>query len=202
MDSSSPPPPSAGAAIENAVASETNTLETIKEPPLNDLIHSSSPTQKVTSFTTSTLEFLANASSETLGACTIGLCASTYFILGRVGLVLIGAVGGIVLHATWETSGNERSGPQGNLHPNRSKKRELGLEVAKRVLDWREGNKSSWSEDTQLETERSEGLTASTQLNSSEFRPETGAALHSLIDAVIRDYIQCVMSYVSSASSC
>ena len=39
------------------------------------------------------LRFFSQASNETLGACLVGLSATTYFILGRVGLLLIGLDG-------------------------------------------------------------------------------------------------------------
>src|SRR5437868_920931 len=44
------------------------------------------------------LDFLSNASNETLIASLVGLGATTYFVLGRLGLLLIGGVGGVVLH--------------------------------------------------------------------------------------------------------
>ena len=66
------------------------------------------PSLDVRTLTDRTLHFLATASNETLGACLVGLSAGTYLILGRVGLVLIGVVGGVVLHATFE--GNPQSG--------------------------------------------------------------------------------------------
>ena len=92
-----------------------------------------------------TLHFFANASNETLGACAVGLCASTYLVLGRVGLVLIGAVGGIVLHATWESQ--QGAGSDGDeAHANRRKK-ELGIEVAHRILDWRDGRRKQVEEE-------------------------------------------------------
>ena len=43
------------------------------------------------------LEFLSNASNETLGACIVGLAAVTWLVLERVGLVLIGERVGLVL---------------------------------------------------------------------------------------------------------
>ncbi|KIX95758.1 uncharacterized protein Z520_08466 [Fonsecaea multimorphosa CBS 102226] len=132
-----------------------------------------------------TLKFFANASNETLGACAVGLCASTYLVLGRVGLVLIGAVGGIVLHATWENQyGGKLEGE--NQEINRRRK-ELGIEVAQRVLDWREGRRKTKDEeddspiDSKLELKR---------LDYSDFEPETRAALNNLTDAVIRDYVK------------
>ncbi|KIW95852.1 uncharacterized protein Z519_02916 [Cladophialophora bantiana CBS 173.52] len=132
-----------------------------------------------------TLKFFASASNETLGACAIGLCASTYLVLGRVGFVLIGAVGGIVLHATWENQNGGRSDDE-NKEINRRRK-ELGIEVAQRVLDWRERRqKPKDEEDDNLTDSKVELKT----LDYSDFEPETRAALASLTDAVMRDYVK------------
>jgi hypothetical protein len=146
----------------------------------------------VKALTDRTLHFLATASNETLGACLVGLGAGTYFILGRVGLVLIGVVGGVVLHATWE--GQSKDGEEKGKG-----RRELGVDVALRVLDWR---------DTRpLEQGAGEGddlsvqLLAGKTLDFSEFQPETAAALTELTDAVIRDYVKYVRSVMSIAVS-
>jgi hypothetical protein len=136
-----------------------------------------------------TLHFLATASNETLGACLVGLGAGTYFILGRVGLVLIGVVGGVVLHATWE-GGSKDSEDKGKG------RRELGVDVALRVLDWRDTRtleKSAGGDDDDLSVQLLSGKT----LDFSEFQPETAAALTELTDAVIRDYVKYVPSAVS-----
>jgi hypothetical protein len=199
MDSPSTSNPAVRATIEDAAGNGPRTSEATTGTPSKRLTQSSSSSEKLTSLTTTTLQFLANASSEKLGACAIGLCASTYLILGRVGLVLIGAVGGVVLHATWESSGDERGGPQNSIHPSLSKRREVGLEVAKRVLDWRDENKPAGNEDAQVEEAQSEGLTAPRRLDLSGFKSETGAALTNLVDAIIRDYVQCVLSQALSA---
>ncbi|KIW24365.1 uncharacterized protein PV07_10083 [Cladophialophora immunda] len=132
-----------------------------------------------------TLRFIANASNETLGACAVGLCASTYLVLGRVGLVLIGAVGGVVLHATWENQyGGKLDGE--NQEINRRRK-ELGIEVAHRVLDWRERRQAPKDdEDDSLVDSKAEVKT----LDYSDFEPETRAALTNLTDAVMRDYVK------------
>ncbi|OAP59049.1 hypothetical protein AYL99_06347 [Fonsecaea erecta] len=132
-----------------------------------------------------TLKFFANASNETLGACAVGLCASTYLVLGRVGLVLIGAVGGVVLHATWEN--RYGGGLDGESKEINQRRKELGIEVAQRVLDWREGReKPKDEEDDSLVDSRVELKT----LDYTDFEPETRAALTNLTDAVIRDYVQ------------
>ena len=64
--------------------------------------------RKAQDLTSYALNFLSNASNETLGACFVGLGATTYLVLGRIGLVLIGVVGGVVLHATWDGDATDK----------------------------------------------------------------------------------------------
>ena len=130
--------------------------------------------------TSRALEFLSTASNETLGACGVALCASTYFVLGRVGLVLIGAVGGVLIHATWE--GASSATGVGVTGARSNKRKEAGVEIAKRLLDWKESRTPS----TDLEAEED----AAKATDFSEFQPKTGAALTALTDAVIRDYVK------------
>ena len=133
-------------------------------------------------FTSRILEFLSNASNETLGACIVALGATTWLVLGRVGLVIIGVVGGVVLHATWEgiVQGNSTDDIKATEARNR---REKGLKIVERVLDWREKTREGTESD---EVESS----AQKTLDFSDFQPETGAALTTLTDAVIRDYVR------------
>jgi hypothetical protein len=98
--------------------------------------------------TDAVLNFLSTASNETLGACAVGLCATTYLVLGRVGLVLIGAAGGIVLRATWEASNHTGAGGQGPTADSSWKRKELGIEVVKRTLDWRASSKDVPDDET------------------------------------------------------
>ena len=156
---------------------------------------SSTTSNRIRSFTDAALKFLSNASNETLGACAIGLCASTYLILGRVGLVLIGTVGGVVLHATWEGSQDDDGtdiAPQKRRH----RRKELGIDVAKRILDWKARKRD---EEGGFESEgvKVEASVATRPLDYSEFRPATGAALTSLTDAIIRDYVKYVNEITS-----
>ncbi|KAK4984665.1 hypothetical protein LTR66_004533 [Elasticomyces elasticus] len=134
------------------------------------------------------LRFLATANSETLGACLVGLGAVAYLVLGRVGLVLIGVVAGIVLHATWESSIDERAG-DGALEGEKRRRRELGLDVISRVLDWRENAGSRDGGDSDEDGIRQVKLYAGDTLDYSTFRPKTQAALNAFTDAVIRDYV-------------
>ena len=127
------------------------------------------------------LEFLSNASNETLGACLVGLVASTYFVLGRVGLLLIGAAGGIVLHSTWESS-NEPGASEESKAAEFKRKRELGLDVVRRALDWREKEINPQDDEPPSPSP--------TRLDFADHQPATGAALSGLVDAVISDYVK------------
>lgn len=157
---------------------------------------SNAPSVDVKALTDRALHFLATASNETLGACLVGLSAGTYLILGRVGLVLIGVVGGVVLHATWEGNAQEgdgeKKGKSGEV-----RRREVGVDVAHRVLDWRDARTQEKGKHEDDTSDLSLKLYSGKPLDFSEFKPETAAALTELTDAVIRDYVK----YVPSAAS-
>lgn len=174
--------------------------ESAQTEPAPTILDSSPPTVTVNPLTTSaainaTLRFFANASNETLGACAVGLCASTYLVLGRVGLVLIGAVGGIVLHASWENQQHGGGSNAENSDTNRRRK-ELGLEIARRVLDWRDKRQLKQKEEEEddddifLESKVEIDPTTTKALDYSDFQPQTSLALTNLTDAVIRDYVK------------
>jgi hypothetical protein len=173
-----------------------------QEPASDDPLLASKPSQDtqkgldapsidVRALTDSTLHFLATASNETLGACLVGLGAGTYLVLGRVGLILIGVLGGVVLHATWEGHAHSHVGDKTPVQE--ARKREAGVDVARRVLDWRgkttPGDEKILEDDDDLDVRLHSGK----ELDFSDFRPETAAALTELTDAVIRDYVKCVL---------
>jgi hypothetical protein len=156
---------------------------------LKDAPAASIAADRLRDVTDATLRFFATASNETLGACAVGLCASTYFVLGRVGLVVIGAVGGVVLHATWESQMNAGGATKGPDGTGDHRRRELGAEVVKRVLDWREtGN--GLKEGDESSVHKIEGSATTEILDFKDFQPETRAALTGFTDAVIRDYVK------------
>jgi hypothetical protein len=133
------------------------------------------------SFTDKALDFLAHASNETLGACLVGLGATTYIALGRVGLVLIGVAGGVVLHATWDgVRGDTRD--EATKEAEKERRREAGVEVVKRVLEWRATAESD---------EKTDKVTVygNQALDYSSFGPEAAAALDAFTTAVIKDYV-------------
>lgn len=130
------------------------------------------------------LHFLAHASNETLGACLVGLGATTYLILGRVGLVVIGLAGGVVLHATWEGTRNDDR-DEATKMAELQRKREAGVEVVKRLLDWRD-SKANMTKSAREELSVSPGA----ELGYSGFEPNTAEALEQLTNAVITDYVR------------
>lgn len=144
----------------------------------------------LTNATDKALEFLSNATNEQLGACLAGLGATTYFIFGRVGLVLIGIVGGVVLHATWESNNGDGAYGEARLKE-LARRKEVGIDVARRVLDWRDSRRLP---ETSSDDERDPlGIGISSQnkvADFSAFRSETAAALNEFTDAVIRDYVK------------
>lgn len=182
MDSTSTTAPAVEAAYENETGKPSG-----QTPPVQKEI--SSPSDKLRSFTDTALKFLSNASNETLGACAFGLCASTYLVLGRVGLVLIGAAAGVVIHATWESSSDDGNGTQSGARKSTTRRKELGIEVAKRVLDWKDSIKGS-EVGAENEDVKVEASLATRPLDYSELKPATGAALTALTDAIIRDYVK------------
>ncbi|KAJ4303225.1 hypothetical protein N0V90_002118 [Kalmusia sp. IMI 367209] len=132
------------------------------------------------------LHFLSTASNETLGACLVGLGAGTYLILGRVGLILIGVVGGVALHATWESHARGHIGGETSQE---ARRRELGVDIAHRVLEWRDKKVQDGGKDED-DADPTVKLYSGQELDFSDFRPETAAALTELTDAVIRDYVK------------
>lgn len=155
---------------------------------------SETPQEKITSeriaiqardLTTRALDFLSNASNETLGACIIGLGALTWMVLGRVGLILIGVVGGVVLHATCEGGLQNNANDDAKASEAR-KKREKGLDVAMRVLEW----KGRREESRELDGLRDMPVKPQKELDFDGFPPETKDALTSLVNSVIRDYVK------------
>lgn len=134
------------------------------------------------------LRFLSDATNETLAACFIGLGTSTYIVFGRLGLMLIGVVGGVILHATWEEQSKDRSDEEVKVSDIKNR-RERGLDVIQRILDG-PGNSRAADSESELAQNQDETPLSSSEADFSSFEPGTAAALASLTDAVIRDYVK------------
>jgi hypothetical protein len=110
-------------------------------------------------------------------------------VLGRVGLVLMGVVGGVALHAAWDSSLHGAASAEAIAAEERRRK-EVGLDIVKRVLTWHTSRQiKSASEDGSDELAKIEFIPGK-KLDFDEFRPETAAALTELTDAVVRDYVK------------
>ena len=127
---------------------------------------------------TKIFQFLAIATPGTLGGVAVGLAAVTYFILGQLGLLLIGAFGGVVLFIQWE---------QRDASVARAVKGERGFDVLARLLEVKMGLNIKEDGDGGSGAEEI-ALTSSSGFDS--FQPETRDALNELVEAVIRDYVR------------
>ena len=144
---------------------------------------------KTQELTKSILRFLSTASNETLGACAVGLASITYFVLGRLGLVIIGVVGGVILHATWEENVQSWEGDR-TAHSEARRRKEASLNVVERVLDWREQQHGNSKQDSSNTQDIDFKISAKKELNFLDFQPATATALGALTDAVIDNYVK------------
>lgn len=136
------------------------------------------------------LSFLETADNTVLlgllGASTLLI----YLILGRLGLLLIGLVSGFFFHDYWfgliaeNGSGDEGGGIA--LYSSR-KRRELGIEVASRLMDWKPQKDVLRADQKRAEATTGDGDAA--VLDLSKFPPATAAALTELIDCMMNDYV-------------
>ena len=141
--------------------------------------------RRATDLTGFALRFLSNASNETLGACFIGLGATTYLVLGRVGLILIGVVGGVALQAAWDHDATDKDNQ--DIQSQRVRKtREKGLEIVSRLLDLREKATNAREKDENSVTIHADRK----ELEFDGFQSDVRVALESFTDAVIRDYVR------------
>ncbi|EPQ63221.1 Bgt-1375 [Blumeria graminis f. sp. tritici] len=122
--------------------------------------------------TSGSLNFLSVASPEAIGGVAVVLAVLTYLVLGRVGLVLLGVLGGIVLHETWERR---------NASDNVDARNEKSLDIIKRLLDKK-------SQEHKIENHYAKTRTADD--SSASIPPETASAISELVDAIIRDYVE------------
>ncbi|KAK4191171.1 PXA domain-containing protein [Podospora australis] len=125
--------------------------------------------------TTKVFRFLATATPQTLGGVAVGLCATTYLVLGKLGLVFIGAFGGIVTFIQWE---------QRNLEVARIVRGERGVEVLARLL---EAQRTAPSEKVETESQASPGALIR---SFEDLQPETRVAMNEFVDAVIDNYVK------------
>lgn len=203
MDNFTKDPSAQGSSIE---ATNTNAMDPSKKiedktlrPTTSDQRDTAAKTATASTaaqlqhLTDRALRFLSHANNETLAACLLGLSATTYLVLGRVGLVLIGVVGGIALHATWEASVYGHGEKSLAQDKEASRKRELALEVTRRVFAWRDERSAQEDDEPDVTPTQLVKPLGDKKQDFSAFQPETAVALNAFTDAIIRDYVKCVV---------
>lgn len=177
--SSPPSPPENGQPVQTSAADDAN-VETKTEstaPQTAETISSLSGQWL--------LSFLETADNGVLLGILGVSALLTYLILGRLGLLLIGLVSGFLFHdygvglIADKGAGDERSDVA--LYSSR-RRRELGIEVASRLLDWK-----PQKDVLRADQERADGNVA--VLDLTKFPPATAAALTELIDSIVNGYV-------------
>lgn len=128
------------------------------------------------SLTTKVFSFLATATPGTLGGVAVGLAATTYLVLGRLGLVLIGAFGGIVSFIQWE---------QRNVEVIRAVRGERGVDVLARLLAAKKTSEEAVNKEQDTD-DQDNALVRSFD----DLQPETREAMNEFVDAVIDNYVK------------
>ena len=125
---------------------------------------------------TKALRFVSTATPSTLTGIAVAFSGITYAILGRVGLLIIGAVGGVVAFVSLEARNPDIA---------RAVRGEKGPEILDRV--WLDLQRAKPQHDKDIDGEGDEDNAFKAF---DDFRPETREALGGLVDAVIRDYVK------------
>lgn len=126
------------------------------------------------------LDFLSKSSNGTLLCAYIISIIAAFVILGHVGLLVIGTVLGIILHASWEGTRNDTE-----------RRKDVTSEVSKGLLAWPQRNALGNEEEECTGTESAAIDTVPEgDMDYSIFPPAAAAALRSLTDATIDNYVK------------
>ncbi|KAH8708163.1 hypothetical protein HC256_010310 [Beauveria bassiana] len=121
------------------------------------------------------LYFLSKASPATLAGIAVGFAGVTYAILGRLGLLIIGAVGGAAAFVVWEGRNPAiAQAVRGERGPDALERIWIDLQATKVTEDEHEADKPDQVIFKGFD----------------DFRPETREALGGLVDTIIKDYVK------------
>ncbi|KAF4454316.1 px protein [Fusarium austroafricanum] len=120
------------------------------------------------------IHFFATATPGSLAGVAVGFAAFTYFTMGRLGLVLIGAFSGVAGFISWEARNPELA---------KAVRGERGIDVIDRLLEAKNNRIEERRDDSSDDEEPA-------MKNFDEFRPDTREALGGLVDAIVRDYVK------------
>lgn len=161
-----------GVKSDRPTATDPNKMPT--SPTSSDFSKPSRPEEDVV---TKIFRFLSTATPGTLGGIAVGLAAVTYFILGQLGLLLIGALGGIAFYMHWESTNPDFA---------RAVRGEKSADIVTRLLGERNQLLDVERSNKAVEEEEDQFLAQSF----ADFQPETRDALNAFVDAIIRDYVK------------
>lgn len=138
----------------------------------------SSQESNTPAWVTKALQFLSTATPTTIAGIAVGFAGVTYAILGRFGLLVIGAVGGVAAFIVWE-----------GRHPEiaRTVRGEKGPDALERVWNDLQTTRAEKTNEDDSDDDDENHISFK---GFDDFRPETREALGSLVDAVIRDYVK------------
>ncbi|RHZ58477.1 PX domain protein [Aspergillus thermomutatus] len=187
-DSIDKPLPSPLSETCSHVRDATDCLPTSRHDDFNrpsDLIPTITPSKGPVDYM---LRFLSSSDNSTLTWVVASLAIVTYVLLGRIGLLLIGLVAGVALHASWEAADTDLSGDSTGTYSGYRRK-ELSLNIANRLLELSSRKPSEPKSNNGGNITKAAEQISEHELNFSGFPPETAAALRSLTNAVIKDYV-------------
>ncbi|POR31847.1 Uncharacterized protein TPAR_07960 [Tolypocladium paradoxum] len=124
---------------------------------------------------TQALQFFSTATPPTLAGVAVVFSGITYAILGKVGLLIIGALGGVVAFVSLEARNPDIA---------RAVRGEKGPEILDRV--WLDLQSAKPQDGDGADDKDDEAAFKAFD----DFRPDTRDALCGLVDAVIRDYVK------------
>jgi hypothetical protein len=135
-------------------------------------------------------DFLSTAGDNSIILALVGLAIATYVILGSLGLLLIGIVSGVLLHAYWDGANDVYRQDAGfDISSQKRRTKELSIEVASRLLQWRSVKPVPDSDESRDPLDSKAEASPPADIHFPSFRPSTRLALLNLTDAVIRDYV-------------
>ncbi|KAL4733288.1 PXA domain-containing protein [Aspergillus similis] len=132
----------------------------------------------------SALYFLSTCSNETLLLVLVCLMGTTYMVLGRLGLLLIGTTLGVALHASWVGMDHSSSSEYTIIG-----RKQLSLSIVHKLLNWEGTNPVKADLNTHDAGETRHRTLPVSDVDVLSLGPITASALHSLIDAAMRDYV-------------
>lgn len=142
--------------------------------------HESTTRSQVPSFIQVSTSFFSKCSAKLRAAIAILVFTVICLLFGRLLFILIGVIGGVLLHAWWEEL-NEYPGLNKDDEAKR-RRRKLGIEIAETVL--------GLGKFSTAPLPNGEVKSGSSELPFGELNPTTAAALENLVDVVINDYVR------------